>query len=335
MPGIRTEVTEIVTGLGTLGIATLDEAAWRLPLELTNVEDSHWRRLHAALGDPVYADAVASAWENGRAFLQARDGLRGRLPLTVEWKGPHRPPGYDSLPADLRIDHVYLVSCKYLSKILANPSPAHLFERALAVRGSRSASDWFMSVAEDAYRVFYDEVRRTLESSAALPRDPSELTARDRERIKEACARRWPGALEAAYVEFSAEVSRRSADVWNRALPTLQDRELLLWRMLRLESAPYFILGSSGSSSLRLRVATPWDWRRAFELKDFEIVPETSAQPRIAWSAKVTRRSDAATLSVEGHVEIRWSHGRFCGSPEAKVYLDTPHEDVPGYFALV
>jgi hypothetical protein len=36
-----------------------------------------------------------------------------------------------------------------------------------------------------------------------------------------------------------------------------------------------------------------------------------------------------------GHVEIRWSHGRFVGAPEAKVYLDSTHADVPGYYPLV
>ncbi len=37
---------------------------------------------------------------------------------------------------------------------------------------------------------------------------------------------------------------------------------------------------------------------------------------------------------IEGHVEIRWSHGRFGQVPEAKVYLDSPHHGVPGYFPL-
>ena len=37
---------------------------------------------------------------------------------------------------------------------------------------------------------------------------------------------------------------------------------------------------------------------------------------------------------VDGHVEVRWSHGRFAGRPEAKVYLDTHHAEVPGYFPL-
>ena len=33
-------------------------------------------------------------------------------------------------------------------------------------------------------------------------------------------------------------------------------------------------------------------------------------------------------------MEIRWSHRPFCGPPEAKIYLDTPHEQVPGYLRL-
>jgi hypothetical protein len=46
-------------------------------------------------------------------------------------------------------------------------------------------------------------------------------------------------------------------------------------------------------------------------------------------------RVSGAERVVEGHVEGRWSHGRFQGAPEAKVYLDTPHAEVPGYHPLV
>ena len=37
---------------------------------------------------------------------------------------------------------------------------------------------------------------------------------------------------------------------------------------------------------------------------------------------------------MRGHVEIRWSHRPFCGPPEAKIYLDTHHDEVPGYVPL-
>ena len=41
-----------------------------------------------------------------------------------------------------------------------------------------------------------------------------------------------------------------------------------------------------------------------------------------------------ALHEIAGHVEVRWSHGRFGGLPEAKCYLDTRHHLVPGYFPL-
>ena len=31
---------------------------------------------------------------------------------------------------------------------------------------------------------------------------------------------------------------------------------------------------------------------------------------------------------------MRWSHGRFAQPPEAKVYLDTPMAQLPGYHRL-
>lgn len=334
MPGVKTELTEIVTGLGMLCDSTPEDAVSQRPEEMRNVEAPHWERLEDVVKDPVYHSDVRSAWENGRAFFHAVDGLRCRRPVTIEWKGPHHPPGYDFLPADLRVDHVFLVSCKYLSRVLANPSPAHLFQRALAIRGNRSDTDWFMLVAEGAYRRFYASVREAL-SAAMLPVDLDDLVPAEREKIKAACARTWPHDLNGAYEEFSATVSRSSAKIWNDAAPTLADRELLLWRILRFNPAPYFILGSARSSSLRLRVATPWDWRQEFSLREFVIEPQLSSQPRVRWAAEILDRNRGVTVSIDGHVEIRWSHGRFCGFPEAKLYLDSPHEDVPGYFPLV
>jgi hypothetical protein len=333
MPGLKTELTEIVTGLGMLPYGSAEEAVAIRPPEMSNVSSANWDRVAAALREPSYRYDVFSAWKNGQAFFRAEDGLRGRSPLTIEWKGPHSPPGYDFLPADLRIDHVFLVSCKYLSQVLANVSPAHVFRRALAVRGGRSDTDWFMLVGQDAYRRFYGRVRDEL-CSEDLPQELEDLSPADREAIKARCARTWPGELDVAYAEFSAEVSRESARIWNDAVPTLGDREQLLWRILRFNPAPYFILGSARDAFLRLRVATPWDWRQRFELKEFTIEPEAVSQPRVRWCARVSERGTARQTNVEGHVEIRWSHGRFCGFPEAKLYLDSRHEDVPGYFEL-
>ena len=127
MAAIRTEITEIITGLAMLGFRDLDEALQVRPMSVVNLDTEHYERLAAARAGGSHDHEFETAWQNGQVFARADDGLRGRPPWTIEWKGSHKPPGYEQVPADLRIDHVYLVSCKYGSSILHNVSPSHLF----------------------------------------------------------------------------------------------------------------------------------------------------------------------------------------------------------------
>ena len=79
---------------------------------------------------------------------------------------------------------------------------------------------------------------------------------------------------------------------------------------------------------------TPWDWRQAYELKRMDVWGDDAGQPQVRWQAIVRDRATGEEHTVDGHVEVRWSHGRFGKPPEAKAYLDTPHHRVPGYVTL-
>ena len=94
------------------------------------------------------------------------------------------------------------------------------------------------------------------------------------------------------------------------------------------------MLGSARDRALRLLVTTPWDWRRRFEFRDLEIWGEEAGQPKIGWRATVRDHEAAEETCVDGHVEVRWSHGRFAQAPEAKVYPGYSHSQVPGYLHL-
>ena len=67
------------------------------------------------------------------------------------------------MPADLRVDHVYLISCKYLSKVLHNASPESLFDRRLVGGGTaRSRVDWYDAVAPAEHQELYQLVRLSM-----------------------------------------------------------------------------------------------------------------------------------------------------------------------------
>ena len=396
MPSDRTTVTELGTGLGMLGAAGIDEALRSRPGVMHSLSPEMWDRLDRLRGGGAYDAEFHAAWANGQSFLTAADGLRGRLPQVVEWKGTGRAPGDEVAPIDLRVDHVYLVSCKYLSNILFNVSPASVFDSLLfggQGRGGRAArdvgGDWYAEVAPAEYQALYAAVRlaargveggassppptpsarperpghaptvvalpglggaaaarvpaagplRSNEGRAAVPHDlplrAVDLTVPQREALGHWLRPGWPPGAKDLYATLSGAVALASVRRWEAAM---DDRggtgEAMLWRLLRIGSAPYFVLGSSAERSLRLRIATSWDWRQHFQLIAISMEGQPGGQPRVGWEAVVRDRTSHEVHSVVGHVEVRWSHGRFGGLPEAKGYLDTAHHLVPGYFTL-
>ena len=397
MPSDRTTVTELGTGLGMLGMAGIDEAVGSRTPVMHSLSPEMWERLTRLRSGGAYDAEFHAAWANGQAFLTAGDGLRGRLPQIVEWKGTGRAPGDEVAPVDLRVDHVYLVSCKYLSKILFNVSPTSIFDALLfggpgrlprAIRDvARGGGDWYAEVAPAEYQALYECVRLAVRETdmtetastdatshrlerhdlgsgavalpgldtadtAAAPRPVSlgrpvppalhqlppravDLSVAQRELLGHWLRSGWPPGAKPLYAALSGAVARASVRRWESAMDERGGTgEAMLWRLLRIGSAPYFVLGSSADRSLRLRIATSWDWRQHYKLVALAMEAQSGGQPRVGWEALVRDRTSNEVHSVVGHIEVRWSHGRFGGLPEAKGYLDTSHHLVPGYVTL-
>lgn len=332
MPSVKTEITEIVTGVAITGAPTLAEGL--AARAVANVDEEVWQRLTSLAEGGQHRQEFAAAWANGRAFLTAADGLRGRPSRLVEWKGPTQAPGDEVVPADLRVDHVWLVSCKYLSKVLANAAPSRLFDRGLAGGPAPTATDWFAEVAPEAYQALFAQVRLELGTRASLPPHATDLTAAHRAELRAYLDGGWSADAQAAYRHLAQAVGQASAARWKRLVAKRPHAEAVLWRLLRIGSAPYFVLGAQRDRTLRLRVMTPWDWRQAYELRRFDVWGDDAGQPQVRWQARVRDRAAGVEHCVDGHVEVRWSHGRFGKPPEAKAYLDTPHHRVPGYVEL-
>lgn len=328
MASSRTKITEIVTGLAMMGFPSVDRALAVRPDWFQNVGEAEYDLLADERIRGDFDDDFVTAWDHGVRFLQSPDGLRGRVPDRLEWQGPGKPPGYDQIPADLRVDQVYLISCKYGSDILYNAGPGHLFDRLLAERrGDRT--DWFIEVAPEATQDLY---ARSVASTglSGMPNAVSDLDGDSRQRLKDALPTRgaWPDELASPYRDFVNAVSVATAHRWKDNLVDRTDQELMLWRLLRFQPAPYFVLGaSSDGTPLRFRVGTPADFRRRFSIRAFDVWADAMGQPMVRWRAELK----GARRPIEGHVEVRWSRGRFGGVPEAKVILDTAHHDVANY----
>jgi hypothetical protein len=330
MPSERTFVTELATGLGMLGDADLDTVVGRRPAEFVNLTVDDWDRLGDLWAGHQYGSEFVGGFLNGRAFLDAPDALNGRPPRIVEWTGGRRPPGDEVVPSDLRVDHVYLVSCKYLSGILHNPSPARLVDGLLGQGPVEDARDWYERVAPAEYQRLYEVCAG---AAPDLPEAASELTSAQRRALSATLDDGWPAGGIRAYEDLCRAVAEATASAWEAAIGSAT-AETAVWRLLRIGSAPYYVLGSNRAGAMRLRIDTPWDWRQRYKLRRLRIEPQVGGQPRVGWTVAYEHHGSTEERFVRGHVEIRWSHGRFAQPPEAKVYLDSRHEDVPGYHCL-
>lgn len=334
MPDERTLVTELCTGIGMLGVAHpvlagVDFLATECPPALEGVDHGTWQTLREAAHRPGRHRDVALAMDNGHAFLSSLDGLGGRPPRRIEWTGGRRLPDDDTIPADLRVDRVYLVSCKYQSQLLHNASPSRLFEGLLAKRGG--GGDWYLRTAPAAYQALYDSCRHLV---LGLPHEVGDLAPDQRRQLSLVLAEGLPDPAASRYAELCQAVAESTAESWRAAIGAGIGDERMLRRLLRLAPAPYFVLGTQGGSPVRLRVDTHWDWHNRYEVRSLHVEPVVAGQPTVRWRALCRERPAGGDLTVEGHVEIRWSHGRFRQPPEAKVYLDTAHDRVPGYHPL-
>ena len=333
MPDVRTEITEIVTGLAMLGYQDVQRALEVRPRHIAHVDEAVFDTLESAHASGRYEREFATAWDNGVAFARSSLGLRGRPPWTLEWKGHHKPASksIETIPADLRVDHVYLISCKYGSRILHNAGPVALFDNLLATSGPVARSDWFEVVAPDEFRAVWRPVFDRLGLPEAV--SPSQTTQGQRDRVKAFLVAQPLDTGADAYVDFVRAVSSVTARRWQSRLGSRVARHEMYWRLLRMQSAPYFVLGARHDGTpLRYRVSTPWDFQRRFSVEALRVSPGERGQPSVDWSVDVVDTDEPGRVhTVAGHVEIRWSHGKLQGAPEAKVYLDTDPLQVPGY----
>ncbi len=334
MPSVKTEITEITTGLAMLGYRSLNRALEVRPRHITHVDEAVFDRLQAARDSGLHDADFEMAWSNGVAFAKSDLGLRGRPPWSIEWKGHHKPASksIETIPADLRVDHVFLISCKYRSKILHNSGPVPLFDHCLAPAGPIERSNWFETVSPDTFWSLWGPIYQ----QAGLPSGvtPSTATMRQRAAVKAVLEREPIDTKSLTYLGFIDEASRRTAARWKSNVHGADGRTEMFWRLLRMQAAPYFVLGArAGDTQVSYRVGTPWDFAQSYAVERFDVVAGGRGQPSVDWSFRVRDRAGAAH-TVEGHVEVRWSHGKLAGPPEAKVYLDSDPSTVPGYDPL-
>lgn len=345
MPRPKTECTELAVGFGILG----RDPKKVDPGEVENLFSGTLtqKKFRAFLSEYDKSELYQELFYLGNEIRNKYEPFRNISSL--KWRGPDRMSPSVSSSQDLLVLGCMPVSVKVGSDVVYNLSPVNLFEK-LPLQESfiKRGDNWFLRYAKPEMQALYDLVKDRVPH---LPDSVEEFeecaTPTDREKIQAAIADLSgdiKGAFDEKYMEMCHKVARLSAELFNkRYMETSKtNKRIALVESIgkvffRLNSIPYLLVGIEREERLKFAVIVPdiTDWRREWVLQGLRAyADENRKQCVVNFEFKCRKKNEKGVKTLTFHAEIRWSHGKFCGNPEAKLYKEFKWLEVP-FFDVV
>lgn len=263
----------------------------------------------------------------------------------IEWYGVRKQASSSSVSRDLRMIGLnWSVGVKYQSNVVLNSSPYNLF---MAIpNGQTKASrsmNWFLECAPSEYRDLVMEVRESYQK-LEFKDDLSDLTPADLEekpRLLQKMMEKMKDRLEqpldpAKRLALYQKVSQVSAERFNQNLQNVPKNRLtnvhreILRQFLRVNGERYISMGiDTNRRDFILEIPSIDDIIRFWQIESIHARGATAGQSIVKFELMLTNKSTGQRVSLPYRAEIRWSHGVFCGNPEAKLYKEFSWAEVP------
>jgi hypothetical protein len=342
MPTTKTEASELAVAFGILDMdPTKSYAAEELErrFEGTLSADKHSRFLAEYQKDPQLY---------GRLHGVGRMLAKGHTPFaqaaSVQWTGPYHQASTASGAKDLLVANTP-VSVKTESNVVANLSPTNMMVNLPQGKAPATREEnWYLKTEPAKLQGLYTFVHSLSEELRRLPADvrtfEAQATHDNRKRIQ-AVLKASPAAtlaeFDRLYQELCRSVAERSADMFNRnlsgSLATSSRRSvfenLARW-FFRLNAVRYVLCGIDHGEDFAVVVPDLTNWLREWALESVEASPDlTRGQSVVDFVVTARRKADRLELEAHFHSELRWSHGRFSGAVESKLYKEFPWKSLP------
>ncbi len=341
MPTPKTECTELSVGFGLLGLDPLKASA-------TQVKQ-HWDDTLSSAKFLDYAREFARDEAYYRRFYaigvnlcHSHEHLKRTNIVTVRWEGPQQQASSVPIPVDIIAANIP-ISVKADSNLVGNLAPPILFDSVPHGTSAPARSEnWYVTVAHDTYQSLY-QLACTL-GSIKLPSSVVDyhqtIKGKGRKRLAVAIRNLSPAdhkEFNRLYVSFCHEVAERSALAFSNTLqhslsgPIKNSvTENVVQHFFRLGDVGYVLCGFNKKDDFGVMVPNLTAWRRSWRFKRLIAQPDfTRGQSVVKFEMVVEEKSTHKEHCFQFHSQIRWSHGKFAGNPEAKLYKDFSWTDVP------
>jgi len=343
----RTETTELAVAFGLINLHPLETDYRSIGSRFEGtLTEAKFEELKATLrGNAELQSMFDQLFQLGVRLKRARPDLFPDS-ANVRWVGPIQQSRSVTVSQDL-VCGTTSISVKAESRVVFNLSPYNLFVSLPQGRVfGRGGPNWFLRQAPEAYQYLFDVVSQGTAYTSVEEFERS-ATKAERKALEAYCAGLAGEDQERfaeRYTVLCRETARASAEEFRRELTaSLQSihaaavMDELLRHFFRLDSSHYVLCGLDRRLEFAYLIPSITDWKRHAELVDVTAEADLNArQSKVLFNVIVRVRKGGRRVHVPFHAEIRWSHGRFSGNPEAKLYRDFDDWSmVPGIVRIV
>lgn len=256
----------------------------------------------------------------------------------VTWTGKDKIKEYGAVGHDLLIDEANLrVSVKENAQLFQNPSPFKVFEKwPTGIFEKSRDSDWFIHTAPKELNNYYLKCAGPKFSGYKdiLSYYQNVGGKGERKKFSTYVAELHSSsnsAVLASYEQLCRKVSDKSASIFNTniaATLAVSNKQLsknqalakLFAFYFRLDNNHYTLCGTENSMSFAVEVLNLENWEEKFEIVGVSAKALTRGQPEVLINFEFLDKKIKKKFSRKIRSEVRWSHGKFCGNPEGKLY---------------
>ena len=139
-----------------------------------------------------------------------------------------------------------------------------------------------------------------------------------------------------AYQELCDKVSIKSAEIFNLNFQSFENERSnknylnpIFHYFFRINGVAYYLLGSEKNKPFAVELPSSSKWIKKYEFLNIEAIPKKAGQPEVVLNFSFRDKETNLISKIPLKIEIRWSHGKFCGNPEAKVHKQWSYTGLP------
>ncbi len=267
----------------------------------------------------------------------------GITPKNINWTGKDNIAGVVSVAKDLEILN-FRISVKENADVFINGSPLTVFEdlpQGLFGQKKRG-QDWFIKTAKNELENYYALCRKHLNINDEFQSVESFYANRDKSYKKRfgkevaSLHSNKNDEILIAYQNMCNKVSCVSAEIFNQNLlnfrsahPSATALQPIFHYFFKINGIKYIIAGTEKNKPFANLLEDSTSWTKRYAFVDINAKPKFAGQPEVLLMFSFKDKITNETFEIPLKVEIRWSHGKFCGNPEAKVHKQWSYMGLP------